>query len=536
MTRSNGRPRVPMYQACPRCPEGRQKRYSLERDLKPRVKDSGLGVIFKCSGCGLPIRIGGYYILEKPELQRRGSSTRKRRPSSGMRRSDQAPNRPASGSRKRPSGRNRPPSQKMVRPSGRARPPSERMRRPPLRSASSDSQPPLKGAPAADDTVRMTADTVIPSDVKAIIQNSVATEQDTIDERSNVQQLDLAVKVVENKVHRQEVLQDRFKLKKQIGKGSEGIVVVADDLSTGKQVAVKFFIQTAIRGDSGKEARGRVMRSYELQSMVHSSSAVRPLALIEDDFVGLITVEEFVDGKPLNEALRGGKTIKEGWAIDIGIQVLSALSAAWQVRKIVHRDIKPANLMVADDGNGGIRAKVVDWGICRSNLETAREMRGFDPDQLTESGELDVAEEEPEPIPLEVVIQTYTMDDDVLGSPAYMPPEQVDKRRLDVRSDMYALGATLYHAVTGRAPFYGATLPDLLRQVLFTQPDDPRQAVPELSKEFAKVLLKVLAKEPGSRFQTPEEMREALEACRPSSNSKTGSSLLGKLGRWLSGG
>jgi serine/threonine-protein kinase len=179
-------------------------------------------------------------------------------------------------------------------------------------------------------------------------------------------------------------------------------------------------------------------------------------------------VMELVDGYTFGELLRRKGRIGEEDALTVAESVAVALDYAWTHYRMVHCDIKPDNIMVDADGT----VKVTDLGLCRSVSLVSHDKQDDD-------------------------------SDEILGTPAYMSPEQVyGGAELDCRSDIYELGATLYHLVTGRMLFQGKTDDEMLHcHVEADQAHDPRTFTPGLSRPFVLLLEKMLAKEPGHRLR-----------------------------------
>ena len=153
-------------------------------------------------------------------------------------------------------------------------------------------------------------------------------------------------------------------------------------------------------------------------------------------------------------------------ALPLFDQILVALEAAGR-EEIIHRDIKPANIMITEGG----RVKVMDFGIAK-----------LGPHSSTATGA-------------------------ILGTPHYMSPEQVRGRKLDIRSDLFALGAMLYEVVTGVRPFEADTLATLVYKILEEEPTPPTVLNERFPKGLEKIIQKALAKDLGERYQNPGEMR-----------------------------
>ena len=184
-------------------------------------------------------------------------------------------------------------------------------------------------------------------------------------------------------------------------------------------------------------------------------------------------VMDFVDGYTLASLLGRKRRLPESDAVIICESVADAMAYAWNTFKIVHCDLKPENLMVDADGT----VKVMDLGLC----QTTNTMKKGEAQQ----------------------------QDEVIGTPAYISPEQVyGDVSIDCRSDVYSLGATLYHLVTGRMLFPEPTNDDMLRAhvALDKRAPDPRSLVPGLSVGFCRLLSKMTAKDASRRYQTWEDV------------------------------
>lgn len=178
---------------------------------------------------------------------------------------------------------------------------------------------------------------------------------------------------------------------------------------------------------------------------------------------------EFVKGKVLIHFIREKKRLTEREAVEIALQVALALK---EIHKhgLVHRDIKPENIIIDESGT----AKVMDLGLVKSSTT---EMTA-----LTQSG--------------------YAM-----GTLHYMSPEQLKGRKqVDIRCDIYALGATLYHMVTGRQPFEGKTMMEVMNRQLRSELEDPRAIHPELSEGLCAVIERMMALDPADRYQNPDAL------------------------------
>lgn len=318
--------------------------------------------------------------------------------------------------------------------------------------------------------------------------------------------LDRTIAKIETAVKDQIILDNQFKLLEIIGRGTTGIVVMARNLkikSANHFVAVKFNLDTAVPGEDGEIPRGRVRRISGIQGRFKSPHVAKPIKLLEHPVFGLVTVESFVSGDNLREVVENDGSIKEEAVIAIGRQICSILIEAGQRGEIIHRDIKLDNIILEERDK--VFVWLIDFGLARSNKEDARDNRAmFD----TEIEDLDV----------DKATGTLTLAGAVLGTPAYMAPEQASGKRADCRTDIYGLAATLFHAITSRPPFTGAKLSDILIAVEHKEPQPAADLVKGsgiyVSASFSNVLMIAMQKNPDDRFQTPEEFDRALAACQ----------------------
>ncbi len=262
----------------------------------------------------------------------------------------------------------------------------------------------------------------------------------------------------------------RYQIIKELGKGSMGVVYEAYDPLFDRRVALK--VLRPDRVSSGAFAQRFLKEAKAVGRLYHSNIVV---AHDKGEDHGTVYLSmEYIEGKPLNEVLQSQKlTIEE--ALRIGVQVADALDYA-HGKGIVHRDIKPSNIIVQPDGN----IKITDFGIARIEDPMAT--------QQTQAGE-------------------------ILGTPAYMSPEQVLGQAVDGRSDLFSLGVILYELLTHQRPFSGESLATIFHSITHEDPRKPEDLNPSLPGQLAAVILKCLSKEPGQRFANCRELSEALQNC-----------------------
>ena len=259
---------------------------------------------------------------------------------------------------------------------------------------------------------------------------------------------------------------DTFALEEAIGAGGMGAVFRARDGQLDRQVALKLLPpdqadDPEVVARFYQEGRAAAQLDHENIARVHS---------LGQDGIYHYIVFEFIEGTNLRQRVdeRGPSTVGE--AVDVTLQIAQALVHAAE-RGVVHRDIKPSNIIITPQG----RAKLVDMGLAR-RFER-RTDRG-----LTQTGM-------------------------TLGTFDYISPEQArDPRDVDVRSDLYSLGCTLYHMLTGQPPFPGGTVLQKLIQHQEEDPPDVRSLNPSVPPALARVLDKLMAKDRDRRHQSPEQL------------------------------
>ena len=260
-------------------------------------------------------------------------------------------------------------------------------------------------------------------------------------------------------------LSARYEIGDRIGGGAMSDVYRAHDREGRREVALKV-LRPAFSEDS--ELVGRFQREADAIASIDHPNVVEVLGHGSADGSHYIAME-LIDGPTLQQLLRDRGRLSEEEARYLGEQIAAGLAAAHE-RGVIHRDLKPANILVDAAGT----AKVSDFGIAHLAAMT----------QLTRTGE-------------------------VLGTPRYIVPEQA-AGKVDVRTDVYALGLVLYELVAGRPAFDGETSFEIVRKQLRERPPSLRAAVPSLSRGFESVVLKALQKDPAKRFASAAAMRDAL--------------------------
>ena len=265
----------------------------------------------------------------------------------------------------------------------------------------------------------------------------------------------------------------RYRLARVLGEGGMGRVYLGVQPMIGSRVAIKVLSEECARDPALLE---RFFAEARAVNLIRHEHIVGVLDLAQLPGGRPYIVMEFVAGRTFAELVTTRPPLEH--VVQIMREVLSALAAAHAIG-IVHRDLKPDNVMVTGEGH----AKVLDFGIAK----LAPGLRGSS--------------------------APHTQTGSLLGTPAYMSPEQVTGlATVDARTDVYAAGVVLFEAVTGRPPFTALTMFDLLRQHVEEAPPLPRALRPDLPAGIEQVILKALAKAPSERFADAAAMGQALQA------------------------
>jgi serine/threonine protein kinase len=271
----------------------------------------------------------------------------------------------------------------------------------------------------------------------------------------------------------------RYELRRLIARGGMGLVFEAHHRFTRRTVALKL-LPDELRLQ--KEARGRLLRE------AHALTAVKHPGFVEVLDAGVCAehgpyvVMEMLDGRTLDGILAARRRLSVADTVQIGRQVCDAIHFA-NSRGVVHRDLKPSNFFVARNEIGDETVKLIDLGVAA------------------------VAEQQ-----LQVLDRKLTHAHEVVGTPEYMAPEQLWGREIDARTDVYAIGMSLYECLTGEVPYLG-TYPEVLVQVSNAAgPPSVREKRPDVPAALAVVIETALEMDAGSRFQTAVELGRALVA------------------------
>ncbi len=261
-----------------------------------------------------------------------------------------------------------------------------------------------------------------------------------------------------------------FQVIKTLGQGGMATVFLARQVSLGREVALKLMSPQIA---ANPEATERFLREARVAATVNHPNVISIIDVGQSDGQLYMALELVTGGDAAQLAARFNGKLPEARALELLIDCAKGLQALYDAR-LVHRDLKPSNIFITGDGV----AKLGDLGLARSEDGA---------DRMTMTGHL-------------------------VGTPAFMSPEQAGgEGTVDIRSDIYSLGATLFALVAGRQPFVGNSPIAVAAKALTEAAPDPRSLVPELSPMTATLILRTMAKNSAERFQTPRDLREALE-------------------------
>jgi len=269
-----------------------------------------------------------------------------------------------------------------------------------------------------------------------------------------------------------------YRLIAPLGEGGMGVVWKAQDVRLGRPVALKF-LPTDVATDP--ERRKMFLEEARLASSLSDARIAQVYDLGREGGLDYIAME-CVEGKSLDKVFHG-RPLPLDQVVALGLQIAQALSRAHR-RGLLHRDIKPANVIVTPEGD----VKVVDFGVA-AMLARAAEPAGAEPTAPPES-----------------TSRLQVPGGEMVGTLAYMPPEQVRGEALDARSDIYALGVTLYEMTTGQRPHAGATQWEVMESIFKGRPRPVHELVPQVPVELERIVLKALAAKAAERYQTTDDL------------------------------
>jgi serine/threonine-protein kinase len=266
----------------------------------------------------------------------------------------------------------------------------------------------------------------------------------------------------------------RYNIERVLGKGAMGVVYEGVDPRLGRRVAIKTILKSHLDEDTGKDFAMRFVREAQAVARLNHPNIVQVYDFGEENDIAYL-VMEFIKGKELKNFFDANERFDLKEVVRIMGELCEALEFAHQAG-IIHRDIKPANVMIDAQG----RTKLTDFGVAR----------------VQDSDKTSVER-----------TQAGTM----VGTPAYMSPEQITGGTIDKRTDVFSAGIILYQFLTGEKPFTGSGAWTIAKKIIQEEPPAPSTLNNAVTPLFDAVVNKALSKDPGTRFQSAKELGLALQ-------------------------
>src|SRR5271170_3126612 len=284
-----------------------------------------------------------------------------------------------------------------------------------------------------------------------------------------------------------------YRIESKLGAGGMGVVYKAVDSHLDRTAAIKVLVGSAVSADRERrfiqEARtasslnhANIVTIYDIDTQEIDGQPVHYIAM------------EYVAGETLDHLI-GRKGLRVRTALKYAAQIADALATA-HAAGIVHRDLKPSNVIVTPQGV----VKILDFGLAKLS-----EPAGADAYAETMHGEG----------------SPLTEEGTILGTVAYMSPEQADGKKVDTRSDVFSFGSVLYEMVTGQRAFAGGSKLSSLSAVLHTEPQPASQAVADVPQELDRIIARCLKKDPVRRWQSMADVKVALDELRDEMESSS---------------
>jgi serine/threonine protein kinase len=266
----------------------------------------------------------------------------------------------------------------------------------------------------------------------------------------------------------------RYTIERTLGKGAMGVVYEGSDPKLNRRVAIKTILKSHLDPDTAKDYSQRFSREAQAVARLNHPHIVQVYDFAEEGDVAYL-VMEFIDGRELKHYFDAEQRFELKEAVRVMSELLDALEFAHSAG-VIHRDVKPANVMLDAQG----RTKLTDFGVARVH----------DPDRSQ-------AER----------TQAGTM----IGTPAYMSPEQITGSAIDHRSDLFSAGIILYQFLTGEKPFTGGGAWTIAKKIVQEDPPRPSSVNSAVTPHFDAVVKKALSKHPGTRYQSAKDFAQALK-------------------------
>lgn len=269
----------------------------------------------------------------------------------------------------------------------------------------------------------------------------------------------------------------KYRILEETGHGGMGVVFKAEDLKLKRLVAIKFLPSEL---SSSGEARGRFLQEARAAAAL-SHPNICTIYEVDESLENPFIVMEYIEGTTLSNKLKKGH-LRLQEALDLAGQAAEGLEKAHQ-KGIVHRDVKSANIMVTESG----QAKIMDFGLAKRCGGTA-----------------------------------FTKEGAVLGTIAYMSPEQARGKEVDCRTDIWSLGVVLYEMLAGELPFQGEQDVSILYAIVHEEPKPLKDKKPPIPLELRRTIGKALAKNPDFRYPSASDMTKDLKKCQDALKAETG--------------